>query len=217
MTDKLFQKQGVDWHQKYVDMGDGTFAERVIAGGRTPRLTATYTRAADATAYQAGDLIGNSTTAASVVPITWDIGTNGSGRITGCRVVVEAASGTVALTNLAFDLYLFRPNTNIPFTAGSYPADNAAVNLTAAAHRDLLAILSFVNSGWRNNIAANAAAGAFLNQEASVNGVYGRPYAPFNFSGLPATTIRGLIVAQAAWNPGNVAQQFDFALDVDLD
>lgn len=198
--------------------------------GKTPRITATYTRAADATAYQAGDLIGNTTTSANVVPITWDIAAAfislaanerpayfPSGRVTGCRCVVEAASGTVVLTNLAFDLYLFRPNTNIPFTAGSYPADNAAVTLTAAAHRDLLGILSFTNSNWRNNIGANAAAGTFLNQEAAISAVVGRPYAPFNFSGLSATTIRGLIVAQAAWNPGNVAQQFDFALDVDLD
>lgn len=203
--------------KKLVDCGDGTFAERVVAGGRTPRLTATYTRAADATTYQAGDLIGNSTTAASVVPITWDIGTNGSGRITGCRAVVEAASGTVVLTNLAFDLYLFRPSTNIPFTAGSYPADNAAVNMSAAAHRDLIAIMTFTNTAWRNQIGANAAAGSFLNQEAAVNGGFGRPYAPFNFTGLSATVIRGLMVAQAGWNPGNVAQQFDFALDVDLD
>ena len=203
--------------KKLVDCGDGTLAERVVAGGRTPRLTATYTRAADATQYQAGDLIGNTTTSANVVPITWDVGSNGSGRVTGCRVVVAAASGTVVLTNLAVDLYLFRPATNIPFAAGSYPADNAAINLTAAAHRELLGIFSFPNAGWRNQVGANSAAGAFLNQEAAVNGVYGRPYAPFNFSGLSATTIRGLMVAQAAWNPGNVAQQFDFALDVDLD
>lgn len=196
--------------------------------GRTPRLTATYTRAADATQYAAGDLIGNSTTAASVVPVSFDLSSISlqgsplstnvlSGRISGCRVVVAAASGTIVLTNLAFDLYLFRPNTDIPFAAGSYPADNAAVNMTAAAHRDLLAIIPFVNTGWRNQVGANAAAGSFLNQEAAVNSLYGRPYAPFNFVDLSATVIRGLIVAQAAWNPGNVAQQFDFALDVDLD
>lgn len=131
--------------------------------------------------------------------------------------MVEAASGTVVLTNLAFDLYLFRPSTNIPFTAGSYPADNAAVNMSAAAHRDLIAIMTFTNTAWRNQIGANAAAGSFLNQEAAVNGGFGRPYAPFNFTGLSATVIRGLMVAQAGWNPGNVAQQFDFALDVDLD
>lgn len=217
MTDSSYPIGLPGQSKKLIDCGDGTYAERVVAGGRTPRLTATYTRAADATQYQAGDLIGNTTTAANVVPITWDVGSNGSGRITGCRAVVEAASGTVVLTNLVFDLYLFRPNTNIPFTAGSYPADNAAVNINAAAHRELLGIISFSQSSWRNNIGANAAGGTFLNQEAAVSGVYGRPYAPFNFSGLSATTIRGLMVAQAAWSPGNVAQQFDFALDADLD
>lgn len=185
--------------------------------GHTPRLVATLTRAADATTYAAGDLIANSTTAASVVPLTWDIGALASGRVTGARATVEAASGTIVLAALAFDLYLFRPATGIPFADGSYPADNSPVNMTAAAQRQGIGIISFGNSGWRNLLGANTASGTFLVQESAVSGLYGRPYAPFNFSDLSATTIRGILVAQGAWAPGAVAQQIDISLDVDLD
>jgi len=202
----------------------------IASFGKTPRVTASYTRAADATSYSAGDLIGNSTTSANVVPITWDMATvwsaldirdrpsySLSGRITGATCTVAAASGTVVLTNLLFDLYLFRPTTGIPFAAAGYPADNAAVTLTAAASRDLIAVIPFVNAKWRNNIGANAAAGAFLWQDAAVYGLNSRASAPFNISGLASTAIQGLLVAQGAWNPGAVAQQFDIALDIDLD
>lgn len=189
-----------------------------IVRGTTPRLTATYTRAADATAYQAGDFVGNSTTAASVVPIIWDLGRYApiSGRLSGARCVITS-TGTIVVASAALDLILFRPGTDIPFAAGSYPADNAPVNLTAAAMREIIAIIPFTAAAWRNQIDANAAAGNQMWQDAGVAGLNGRPYAPFSFDGLTATVIRGLLVAQSAWTPGNYAQQFDVALDVDLD
>lgn len=189
----------------------------MIVGGSTPRITATMTRAASATQYAVGDAFMNSETAASATPMTWNLGGYYSGRITGGRAVVAAASGTVVLTALAIDLYLFRPVTSVPFAAGSYPADNAAVTFTAAAMRECIGVLRFTNSGWVNNVGTNAAAGAFLFQAAGVSTMWGRPYEPFNFNGLSATTIIGVPVLRDVWNPGNVAQQLDVALDVDLD
>lgn len=184
-------------------------------GGSTPRVTATLTRAADATQYGIGDLIANSTTAASVVPITFTVAriSGGSGRITGCRCTVEAASGTIVLP--AFDLLLFRPETGIPFAAAGYPADNAVLNVTADAFRELVAVMSFSASGWRNQAGGATAAGTGIYQ--SVLLASGRPFAPFNLASIPSSTVLGILQAQNTWNPGAVVQTIHFALDVDQD
>lgn len=184
-------------------------------GGSTPRVTATLTRASDATQYGIGDIIANSTTAASVVPITFTVAriSGGSGRITGCRCTVEAASGTIVLP--AFDLLLFRPETGIPFAAAGYPADNAVLSVTAAAMRELVAVMSFSATGWRNQAGGATAAGPTVYQ--SVLLASGRPFAPFNLASIPGTTVLGILQAQNTWNPGAVAQTIHFALDVDQD
>jgi hypothetical protein len=191
-----------------------TYSRGVVAGGTTPRLTATYTRAANATQYDIGDLIGNSTTAASVVPIEFDLSTwSPYGRLSSIRCVVTAASGTIVLP--AFDLLLFRVSAaSIPFTAGSYPADNAACNITSAAYQQCVAVFSFSASSWRNQAGGATAAGAHIYQRSRLASA---AYAPFNIEGLSSQKLLGLMQAQNTWNPGNVAQQFDFALDADLD
>src|SRR6476620_12777440 len=116
--------------------GTAWAAEDSSSGGITPRVTATYARPADNTAYSIGDLIGNSGTANLVVPISFTVAraAGGSGRLTGCRAVVSAASGTIVLP--AFDLLLFRPEASIPFAAAGYPADNAALNVSLAAMKE---------------------------------------------------------------------------------
>ena len=73
--------------ERFMDAGDGTHARRVAAMGTTPRVTASFIRPAQALAYADVDIIANSLTAASVVPITFDV-TGPSGRITGARCVV---------------------------------------------------------------------------------------------------------------------------------
>ncbi len=181
-------------------------------GGFTSRVTATMSRPADATQYAVGDIIANSGTANLVVPISFTVARieAGSGRITGCRCVVAAASGTIVLP--AFDLLLFRPEANIPFAAAGYPADNAVLNVTAAAMREQTAIMSFASTGWRNQAGGNTAAGDHVYQAVSL---LSRPYAPFKLTSGQA--IVGLLQAQNTWNPGAVVNTFDFALDVDQD
>jgi len=139
-----FLWNGTAWVAAAGATGAAAGASIVSAGGFTPSARATYTRASDATTYAIGDMIGNSTTAASVVPMTFTVArmASGSGRISGARCVVTAASGTIVLP--AFDLLLFRPvDANTPFTAGSYPADNAALAISSAAYIELSAIFSF--------------------------------------------------------------------------
>lgn len=200
--------------------GDGTNTTVTLSAGTatgqiTPQVTATYTRAADATNYSVGDNIGNSVTAANVVPISFTVArANGtSGRIKGARCTVTAASGTIVLP--AFDLLLFRAEANIPFAAGSYPADNGALNVSSAAMIQLLGVFSFSASAWRNQAGGTSAAGSAVWQAVPLAG--SRVDATFNLASYNTQTILGLMQAQNTWSPGNVAQEFDFALDVSQD
>lgn len=184
--------------------------------GASRRVTGTMTRPANATAYAAGDIIANSGTAASVVPITFSGAARldgGNARITGCRAVVAPASGDLVIANCAFDLLIFRPATDIPFAAGSYPADNAAMSISAAAMRQLVAVFSFSASSWRSPAGSTSVAGVAGYQSQALNS--DRPFAPFDLSDLAIDDLVGVLQAQAAWNPGNIAQQFDFVLDVE--
>lgn len=183
-----------------------------ISVGITPRLTATLSRPADNTAYSAGDIIANSGTANLVVPVAFTPGRN-SGRITGCRCVVTPASGNLVITALDFELLLFRSNSNIPFAAAGYPADNAALLLTAAAFRELIAAFKFSAGNWRNP-AGTLVAGITGYQAVTPNST--RVIDPFNIAGL-AGTILGVVQVLSAWTPTGIVNQFDFALDADLD
>lgn len=199
------------------DMGDSTFAE-VVSANLTPRLTANFSRPADATQYSISDHIANSGTGSSVVPITFTaagIGASArySGKITGCRCVVTPASGNLVITALDFELILFRPESGVPFAAGSYPADNAALAITAAAFRERVCSFRFSSGAWTNP-AGTLVAGVTGYQSVAINS--SRPYAPFNCVDLAALPI-GVVQALAVWNPGAVVNRFDFALDVDLD
>lgn len=185
-------------------------ADPLPVRGTTPRVTASISKPADATAYTAGDHIAGSLTANLVEPMLFNM-PRPSGRITGARAVVTAASGTVVFP--AFDLLLFRPEANIPFAAAGYPADNGAMEISAAAMRELVAVIPFSASLWRNRAGAQAAAG-LVGYQPGVPVL--RPFAPFNLTGLSVQALRGVVQAQS-WNPGNVAYTIDFALDADLD
>ncbi len=172
-------------------------------------LTATFSRPAEATAYAAGDNIANSGTGASVVPVTFKLPASTNGQIIGCRAVVTPASSNLVITNLDFDLLLFRPVTDIPFAAGSFPADNAAMAITAAAFRELVATFSFVNTAWRNpagGVTAGIAAAQFI-VPVGANAI-------FSIAGLSSQALIGVVQARAAWDPTGVINRFDFGLNV---
>jgi hypothetical protein len=170
-------------------------------------VSASVTLAAAGAAYAAGDHI----TGATAGPLTFTLpGT--AGRITGCRCIVTPASGNLTVTNLTFDLLLFRPATDIPFATASYPADNAALAVTAAANRELVGAFNFVASAWRNPAGAFTG-GATGYQAASLST---RMAAPFNVGGYSTRTLRGVLQALAAWTPTNVVHVLDFYLDVEF-
>ena len=87
---------------------------------------AAFTRPADTTAYASGDLVANSTTAGSVVPITLSDVAAGPGLpaiIKRIRLVKSAAS----VTNAAFRVHLFTVAPTV--TSG----DNAAIVIATGA------------------------------------------------------------------------------------
>jgi hypothetical protein len=64
----------------------------------------TFIRPADTTAYASGDLVANSTTAGSVIPLAFDVDGGGVERIR--RVKIRKSSNVV--TNASFRLHLYR-------------------------------------------------------------------------------------------------------------
>lgn len=184
-------------------------------GGITPRVAAQLVRPASATQYAANDHIANNGTGADVTPMSFDlseIGASCSGLIYGARCTLKAASGAVVTTALAFDLMLFRPVDDVPYAAGSYPADNAALTLTSTAMKQCVARVGFTSSGW---VSGGFETGAAWQTAVLSSGLTAEP---FSLQGLgAAATLVGIVKATDAWNPGNVAQTLDFELIVQGD
>ncbi len=174
-------------------------------------LKANISRPADNTAYAAGDAISNSATQSAVVPLTFLLPPpTSSGILTGCRCVVAPASSNVVITALDFNLLVFAPVTNIPFAAGSYPADNTALAVTAAAMRELIATFTFANAAWLNPSGGVTAGVAGTQAVASA-------IASARFNVAPGASLLGILQATGSWNPLGVVNRFDFALNATLD
>lgn len=106
--------------------GDARGKQMVV--GRTPVLSsANFTRPADTTAYASGDLVANSTTAGSVVAMSFAGVCFGSAAPAQIRRVRIATSST-SVTNAQFRLHLYKV---LAITAangdnGAWSTDNAA-------------------------------------------------------------------------------------------
>lgn len=160
-----------------------------VAAGRAVVVTApTMTRPADTTQYSTGDLVANSTTAGSVVPLEFDVG-GGSGMVRKIRIRTNRTSdGT---TNAVFRVFLFR---TAPTVAGG---DNAAFNPGNAAN--FIDAMDVVLNEQFSDGAAN-----------SSNGAAGE----INYS-LPSgsTKLFGLVRAGAGYTPAS-AEQISVAIEV---
>lgn len=161
-----------------------------VAAGRVVVVTApTMTRPADTTAYAAGDLVANSTTAGSVVPLEFDVG-GGSGMVRKIRIRTNRTSG--GTTNAVFRVFLFR---TAPTVAGG---DNAAFNPANAANylgaMDVVLTDQFSDGAVGNGVPA---VGSEIN--------YSLPDG--------STKLFGLVRAGAAYTPAS-AEQISVALEV---
>lgn len=169
----------------------GTDNPMPVAAGRVQLVAAAaMTRPADTTAYASGDLLANSTTAGSVVPLEFTIGDGASGMIRRVRLRTSRTSG--GTTNAMFRLHLYR--------AAPTPAngDNGAFSTNQAASY-LGAFDVTVDSQFTDGAAGN-----------------GLPLAGSEIGfQLPAgtTSLRGLLEVRAAYTPVS-GEQFTAALEI---
>jgi hypothetical protein len=145
--------------------------------------SASFTRPADTTAYASGDLMANSTTAGSVVPMTFSRVTRGSGSSAQIRRVRISKTGT-SVTNASVRLHLY---TTSSITAAN--GDNGAWSTSAAA--------SYVGSV------------DITIDKAMTDGAAGNATCEFNVASL---SLYGLLEARGAYTPAS-AEVFTVTLE----
>ena len=156
------------------------------------RQVATFNRPADAVAYAVGDLIANSTTAASVTPLSFTAGRfdaqgvlrNANILVTSIRLI--ANTGAPAILPRA-SLYGLAG----PFAAAGYPADNAVLRgATGALTQSALELEQIVG-----DVSAWTQAGASLAYADII------PAVPVPLVADAAGIVRGLLEARNAATP----------------
>jgi hypothetical protein len=156
--------------------------------------SANFTRPADTTAYAAGDLVANSTTAGSVTPLSWTLrSSNINGPFTIKRAIVSK-SGT-SVTNFNVRLHLYSATQTVA------NGDNGAFSSTGAAtYLGYLSCDGTTTPGAKLSDGAVAIGAATAGSEINAR--------------LPSgTTIYGLLEAVAAYTPAS-AEVFTVTLDL---
>lgn len=156
--------------------------------------SASFTRPADTTAYAAGDLAANSTTAGSVTPLSWTMqSTNIIGPFSLYRARLQKTATSV--TNASFRLHLFSASPGVA------SGDNGAFSATQSAnYLGSIALDLTTTPGAKFSDGAvghgSMTAGSDMNTR------------------LPSgTTIYGLLEVLAAYTPAN-AEVFTVTLDL---
>jgi hypothetical protein len=146
-----------------------------------------FTRPSDTTAYASGDLIANSTTAGSVVPLSWAFPSNAPSLISAIRLTIS----TALVTNATFRLHLL--NAIPTFTAAG---DNSAFGTVVATGYDKL-IASY--EGTLSMLTADGAAGLLVPVDGMVIPVLKKPTAAVS------TLLYGALEARAAYVPASAS------------
>lgn len=149
--------------------------------------TASFARPADTTAYAVGDLVANSTTAGSVVPLQLQLGTGVSASLR--RVRLRKSSTSIA--NAQFRVHLFRA---APVSAAG---DNAAISMTGVA--------SYLGS-------IDVTMGQAFTDGAYGDGQFGVAIEQLLRLGAAEDSIYALLEARAAYAPAN-AETFTLQLE----
>ena len=142
-----------------------------------------FTRPSDTTAYADEDLVANSTTAGSVVPMSFPVGVaNGRGvKVVG--VTIQKSDGTDA-ANATFSVRLFASSPTVA------NGDNGAISHDVAGYFTEIACPIMV--AHTDDCKTHVYAGA-------VSGGYNAPYVYLRSS----NTIYGLLKAEAAYSPAS--------------
>jgi hypothetical protein len=149
--------------------------------------TSTITRPADTTAYAAGDLVANSTTAGSVTPFSWSVALNASGCARIEKLVITK-TGTAVTPN--FKMFFF--NASPTSTVGDNVAFDSSGTLSTSGAANLRGAIVVTMS----TAASDGAQGA------------GTPVVGGGITVCPTsgTTIYGLMETLTAWTPTSAEQ-----------
>lgn len=189
--------------------------------GKILRLRSTVARPADNTAYQAGDEVSNSATAASVVRPTFNLKGFRWGRILKADIDLTAASSNVVTTASDFELSIFRTHEVVAAVG-----DNVTNPFTAVERAKAVGHFRFDDTGWTGPLGTVAAGtsqfqgvGAHLVQPLATP-VLQAPWTdgiPFTFDdcGSNAAEFTAVLRALAAWTPTNIVNTFGITLTIE--
>lgn len=171
----------------------------VIGGAFQHVAAVSKTRPADTTAYTAGDVINESTSAGTVFTFTnCTRAEGGSGRI--AKVLIDDSANQT--TKLQAELWLF----DTAPAAATIGYDNAAFSPTDAEAQTVVAIIPVSTS-----FVGNAGSGASGN----ANYTSGQVYVPFKCASA-STTLYGVLVARNAYTPVS-SEVFNVRLFIEQD
>jgi hypothetical protein len=149
--------------------------------------SANFTRPADTTAYASGDLVANSTTAGSVVPLTFNECNRGQG-IHGHIRRVRLITSNTSTTNASFRLHLFYASPTVA------NGDNGAILFNNA--------LKYIGQ-------VDVTVG-----QTATDGAAGSATTDMMFNTNSGTTLYGLLEARAAYTPTS-AEVFTAKLEIE--
>jgi hypothetical protein len=141
-------------------------------------VSANFTRPADTTAYAAGDLVANSTTAGSVTPMTFRLGYGQALVLRQARIRINSATNT----NASFNLHLYSSSPTV--TNG----DNSAWLSTSSNYLGTMAI-SGTTQAFSDNVVG---VGTYVNTAVGT---------PWVLLGDNNYLVYGLLSATAAYTP----------------
>lgn len=150
-----------------------------------------FTRPADTTAYASGDLVANSTTAGSVVALSFANVTLQTGYKARIKRIGLKSSGT-AVTNGSFRIHLFDGGT-VPTVANG---DNGAIAIAT----NIVGYLGSMDIAYTLAGAAGAMGWSAAGE--------------INFSSVSSKNLSGLIEARGAYTPAS-AETFNAYIEVD--
>lgn len=168
----------------------------VQAIGRARFAQANFTRPNDTTAYTAGDVIADSTTAPTIITLTGAVKTDGESAMILSATLISSANQA---TKLDARLWLFDT------APSSYGVDNAAFTPTDAELRTLLGVIAFPDEAW---IAGDSTSGAGGNALCNAQAIW-LPIKALS----DGNAIYGVLTAASAYTP--VAQErFDLRIGI---
>jgi hypothetical protein len=188
--------------------------------GQLTRVTSSFVRLADTTAFAAGDEISNHGTAGSVVRPVFDFSGFSRGRILGAGVGIVSDS-TVVIVALNFDMLLWK-TADVPAAVGN----NVTFPLTGLQRTKAVARFLFDDGGWQNTLGAyTAGASAYQYVPAGypvpiATPTLYHPHVPgffFEFKGGEAKTLTAAFQVLAALDPVLEADTYNLVLDCEVE